>query len=574
MNRIFFVVGIAVSLFGSSAAFLPFFLDAYGLPKLACGAIGAMILALNLGERGVRPSSLWKPIGWLAFVCALSWTSSSDPAVAWLGVYSQPFHALVLFAQAAIIFGAVRTAPWEISAIPAAAAAGLILNALFCGLQALGPGAWGHLVNGRAVGTMGNPAFLGGWAAISLPLAAGLIRHERRGLAALGVAGAACGAFVILASGSRGAFLAALAGSWALAWGLGALRARRWHFAAILGLLVALAASGAALGRARSDPFRLATWRAAARAWAARPINGWGPEAFPIANRAMRDAAHVRAIGNDGMIQASAHNDLLQVAATLGTAGLIWWLLLWLELYLTTRRAVDVFHAPELAGAAGALAAFFVQAKLNPITIPAVLTAAAAAGIVASEDCQNWRGPRWPLASWLLACSLALASVLSIGRAVIAESLFVTGNTFFARGRLAEGADYTRAAQELRPEEATYALARINRIMELAKIAPPQRRRAFAFLTIRIAGQIARARPNDPASWELLSASQMFAANVLNDRRLAAAALTSARASIAIDPFFSNSHAQAKLAARGLGNFEIVGEESRAIAELARMIQK
>lgn len=578
MNRFFFVVGISIALLGSAAGFVPVFLDAYGLPKMALAGLGALILALGMGAEDIRASSLWRPLAALAAALAISWLFSADPAVAWLGVYSQPFHAVALFGIAGIIFAAARSTLDALTAVPVLAALGLISNAALCALQIWSPSDWwGGLYSGRTIGLIGNPAFLGGFAAVSAPLAISLIWRQARALRWLGWLAAACAAFVIASSGARGAILAALAGLWSFGWGIRRLEARAWHLAAVVGLLAALGASGAALGRARSDPFRLETYKAAARAWAVHPIVGWGPESFPIANRAMKTEAHIHAIRDDSSIQASAHNDLLQAAATLGLLGLLAYLWLWAELFASARRALSDYSEPEIAGAAGALAAVFVQAKLNPISIATVLMAAAAAGIISANDWIVWGDeirPRWRILGWLCAFGFAISASVSIGRAVQAETLFVAGNGFYARGRFVEGAECIRAAQELRPTEEIYAQHRVNRIMGLMRWASREQQRRFSGVALRVAGRLALARPNDPGSWELLATAQLLAAKHLNDRSMARASLISSRRAITMDPLLDYSRENAQIAARVIGDAASVEEETRARARIAELIKK
>lgn len=223
----------------------------------------------------------------------------------------------------------------------------------------------------RPFATFGNPDFLGTHCAFLFPLLLGLRDTTRNSPVRWALAGlAALDGLVLLWTGSRGAWLGALAGAgaWALLDG-GALRARIAHLAARPREAVhVIATASAALVVAgwlafphltrRTD--RLMLWEGTGRMIAARPLAGWGPGSFAAEYTPFAPPAFAERMQEDNTFAEHPHSEYLQVATEYGIPAL--GLFLW-ALAAILARGIRAARAgvPLAAGATAALIAVLVH---------------------------------------------------------------------------------------------------------------------------------------------------------------------------------------------------------------------
>ena len=265
----------------------------------------------------------------------------------------------------------------------------------------------------RISATTGNPTFLGAYMMTVALLAAGyLVRSWCGAPPAPGGPGraparaspwparafwgatAACAVYALALSGSLGALAGLGAGAAAAAalyawlgssprarrlgrWSLGAVGAAAVVLVLVLGVRSAgLAggeefrprAGGVLLQRVTSAERiagtlgkRLRNWDSGLRAFAERPLLGWG-----TGNYFVGSARHISARKEGNQVSDHAHNMAIEEAATKGVAGLAAWLALWgvtgAVVVRRVRRACPREQAPAVfAGAA--LAGWFVQSQ-------------------------------------------------------------------------------------------------------------------------------------------------------------------------------------------------------------------
>ena len=265
----------------------------------------------------------------------------------------------------------------------------------------------------RISATTGNPTFLGAYMQTVALLAAGYLARSwcaaprvppERGRApvrtppwparAFWGATSACALYALALSGSLGALAGLGAGAAVAAalyawlgrspparrlgrWSLGAVCAGAAVLVLVLGLRSAgLAggegfrpqAGGVLLQRATSAEriagtlgTRLRNWESGLRAFAERPLLGWG-----TGNYFVGSARHISARKEGNRVSDHAHNMAIEEAATKGVAGLAVYLLLWgvtgAVVVRGVRRACPREQAPAVfAGAA--LAGWFVQSQ-------------------------------------------------------------------------------------------------------------------------------------------------------------------------------------------------------------------
>lgn len=571
----FYALGLILATAGSALACFYPLADAFGLIKVAVGLIGAAILWTACAPGRLRRTALDAPLAACGVAFLLSWAYSIDPISGLLGVYGQPAHGLAGLLPAVLIFYAVAgqgerwpEGPFVCAALVAigqglACAGQLAGLRFFEGLSFQG--------DGRAIGLAGGPTFLGAVLAPCLPACLWL---GRRGGAAraLGIAGGIGGFLAMTAAGSRGPWIAVGAGLLAALAASGRFRPGKGAAAAALAVLGLLAAFSGVMGKARSDSERIMTWTIAARAGAQHPVLGWGPDTFPMANRALKTPAIVRRVG-DSLIQGSAHNDLLQAWATTGALGLIAYVWLWAVILggLWSMAEFEAgFGLDRTAAILGSAVALFVSAKFNPVPASALYIVAALAGGTLFGP-HHRRG-----ILWALGVGAVIATAAPVGRQMLAETLHSFGNIALREKDNKIGIDLLRRANEIAPEDTNYANARIIVIRKLAaprevrpgKFAVIDKRdgRRLAIIALRAAAGAVKAHPQDPGAHELMATAEMFAAQYFG-AGLARSAMRSAKRAVDLDPLMRFSAAQWHEAA-------LVGENRSEAVKAQALVEK
>lgn len=362
--------------------------DSYTLPKVALfRLVLIVILVLWLARLGIEGRLSWvrSPLDWpvAAFMTAalIAALLSTDRHLSFFGHYKRYEDIFSLVGYGLIYFAAVNNLKKEdgrrvLTAFLASAA----LISLYAVFQYFGYDLWRTSAPAdRATGSLGNAVFLGTFLALALPAAIGrAVRRDqtRRGFYLYAAAGAVLAAGIVL-SFSRGAWVGLVAGVAALALiGGRGLDPRRSAALLLVVVLVFAAAnyarrpssenSAPVVERARSAidagdgtvRTRLILWRTTAGLIAKRPIFGYGPDTLvnvyplylPDEYRKIEPLARID----------KAHNEILNVGATLGLAGLAAYLVVIVFFMRAAweRRRADDGDGPALAaGVVGYLAA-------------------------------------------------------------------------------------------------------------------------------------------------------------------------------------------------------------------------
>lgn len=563
-------LGLAVA--GSFLAVSPLQAAMYSMPKFVALSAGALLgwalIALKCAPR--RDTPLDRPLAACAAVVVASAAFSSDPFLSVLGryqMYSLGLLPLALFA--AFFYAAVRSgqaeAPLPLMKLCAAISVLMGLHAMF---QAVGVEPIAYMPrkfpDGRAVGTLGNPAYFGACLAALFPLTLGLALGKDRVLGWLAAGAAGAGMF---ASGSRGAFLGAAAGAAVYLWLSGRLssaRARRlWAAAAVL-LLIAGAVAVLRLRRvAASDSARLAMWDTALRAVPSAPWLGSGPDTFEALLRRSRSDDFIRALGPVAG-QAHAHNDLIQALTTTGAAGLAAYLwLAWALALMAWRSRGD----PYRAAAAGALAALFVQAKVNPVPMPGMVLAALCAAWLCPSALPPAKGRSAALdGAVLIFCAAAFVLILRLAAADFSHKKAVV----FASARRPDVAlaSHERAVR-LNPGELQYRMIHASLLHRLAAgEADPARRLVWLDRAVQSGREAVAWRPNEVDAHQILGTSLILHHRAGGPDRLAEAEKELDLA-LALDPKFTPLIENRLVLARARGDAERV----KALSEELRRLQ-
>ena len=392
----------------------------------------------------------------------------------------------------------------------------------------------------RVGGPLGNPTFLALYVMANAVLATGLaVTAKRPATRLLWAICAVAQLYALALAGSVGGFagLAAATGCAALAF---ALKRPGRARAAALGVLIALALAGAALGARFLDTgrtatvalaksslpgaralrhaggthlmrpsvqSRLAAWRAGLAGFAERPVLGFGPGNYATVFGRYGTGYAATAERHD-----QAHGKLVEVAVATGVVGLVCWLVLWGGALALLLRASDTFTL--FAGAA--LAGYLVQVQFLFDTAAGMLVATPLLAYAV------WTGPRglpdgWRGRAWAPAArSRGLFARDGTRRALggIALALVLAG--LLAHAAIYRAADVRHLARGARPEAALLAgieafgpLAGLYRMRLFAWSAANwaalrgQHPRRAARLLIRAEAEAAESLRRAPRDWRI-----------------------------------------------------------------------
>lgn len=477
--------------------------ELYGAPRLAAIALaGAAAWAASWNGPGRRATPLDAPL--LAFLAAMlaSLATAADPFLGVVGMYSIHAYGLAGFLLCAAVYAACAWSdePLEpdrlllvaLWAAAAAAAYGLLQKAglePFAGVRAS--------ASGRLAGTQGDPVPFGACLLLFIPVAARFWNSRP-------VAGRIGGALIAAALAltlSRGAWLGAAAGLAVYLWLGGPAPARRW-IPALAALAVAAVLGAAFLrGTAKgSDSARWALWESVARSIARHPWLGAGPDSIQTIVRLDRTEGFMRALGHNKS-QVSAHNDLLQIAATMGLVGLTAYLWLLAGAWRGVASALqDERRRPATAAIAGALAGLFVQAKFNPVPLGALVVAALFLGLTARGAPSPGRARPFKAAAGAVCVAILLLG-LWLCRA---DREFQRARLHEAARRPAAALKSYAAAVRLNPYELHYRMNAARYLGAVATAHPnAEIRRSLLEEAVALGRDGARLRPALADGWAL-----------------------------------------------------------------------
>ena len=355
-------------------------------------------------------------VGWMG-LCSLL---GADPRYAWLGTPERHAGWLLWALCAALFLCALPLQPIIDGVV--LAGVGLVPVLLF--------DAAGHplVASGtqRLTGTFGSAAYLAAACTLIAPAAFGVAVD--RGLAPwrrrAGWVAAASGVFGIAGSGTRGAWVAAMAVG--IVWGW---RNRRSpHLPRMLACTVAAVLLAALMtpvaqragnvtdDRAGGGATRLDEWRVATAVIGEHPWFGSGPEGYRVTFREGVDAEYERAFGRDPQPD-RAHNGFLDVAAIGGLPAAALYAGLIGVVAITIRRRQAVWRATSI-GAAIALVAYLGQqqflfplAEVEPVMW--MLAGALVAPMQTLGQSRPLPTPHSPVRTWVVTAVVAAGALAS-----------------------------------------------------------------------------------------------------------------------------------------------------------------
>lgn len=458
-----FLLCIVLDPFGQESFELPKSLASRGVEWLLAGAL--VISVIRYGPSIVPRSRMWAFVGAFVLANAVSALFAANTYIAIFGETDR-YLGLTFVIDMTILALAVavgyRTArDW--ATLGSAAAAATAIAVVYALVQFAGrdPIGWTSDVRARPFGTFGNPDIFGQFLSSAFGAALGVVIADRgaRRRQALGA-----GVLLLLLIGAvatRGSLIG-VAGAFAMALavlaGLGHLRSipRRNVLVGLAGILIVAAALWLSpLGRriegtiSGSAPIedRVLIYESAVRAVVARPLFGWGPDGFATGYPSSRSE---RSAFYDGAnsLSSSAHDWVLQVAATTGLVGLAAYLaMLGAAAWTLLRRGLRVMPAvasPLLLALAAYLAHGLVTVgSVSVDWLPWIVVGAGASLDAVAQRAEERR--RWPA---FVYAAIALAALAGAGSGAVAtianhDAWFAAHNLSPARAALAE-----RAADE------------------------------------------------------------------------------------------------------------------------------
>ena len=492
------LVGLAVALV--ALVYDPSLFTPYYAPRRVAFyvLVAALPLVVAWSLRGARrrPSVDLLDVLALAFAAWQIVAALVSPAgaLAWVGYYNRGTGAIFWCALALLFVCARRLLSTRASQLVFAAclSGALVIAAAVAGLQAASVSTWwgsAGVIDGRVTGTLGNPVHLAafGLAGVWLAVAGAESARGDRVWRAVLLAGGAAGAVCVVLSVSRAAYLGGLAAAVYLlvVW----VRARRRALVIALCVAFAVLAAGALVYAAgdggggsvwsrlasvaggdlgAGDVQRTQLWREGLSGVAHRPVSGYGPGAFVVADRLFGSAAdkalHPWALASD------AHSLPVELAATGGLVALLLAVALVVAGVWSSRLGAGGGEEPERAGlplAGSPARAYLLAALVYLLVSPLDLVVLAPVAVAAALLCPPRREGRfvWGIGrADGVRAARAVTIILAAGGVVLVAGSVWAGQRAWRADRAFVDTARTRTwqgaarASELAPWEAFYAL--------------------------------------------------------------------------------------------------------------------
>lgn len=530
--------------------FATFMNDTFDLPKLTLVLL-AVAYGLVRQARRVTPTvwtGLEMPLAIFLACAALSTIGSLDRTVSIAGFYRvYVFGWLPMVAMALAFWLSAQDDDAERLAfmlVLGGAGAGLYGALQTAGMEPID--AMPRVIGGRPWSSLGNPIYLGAVCMMALVVTVGEFGQRRHGRLLLGLCGAAQTAGLIL-SLSRSAWLGAAAGIVLL----GILQRRKRLFFAVGAALVLIGLSmPSARSRAShlfslaetSNAARLEGWKGALAIARQSPLLGTGPDTFFDAFRPHRSLTYIHATGTE-VTQAQAHNDELQILATMGGLGLAAFLALLGMLAVRVGRVCRTAPLSVMASLGAACLALVVQDQFNFSSV----TTTAWAALCLGQLCRRAPASATPAPArgWTTIGMTGIATLLAAFALIsgYADARFKSGLELRQAGQPVLALIAFRESARLRPDLEIYQTEIGNTARTLAEMSAPGSLRSSLFAEAWQAAQTnTRRHPNNPDAWNNLGVAAMWRYQLGHEATLPEARAAFEHA-VQLDPLFVDAWA-------------------------------
>ena len=543
--------------------------DTFDLPKMSLVYAASLVLfALWFWQQSsggwvFRPTGMVVPVMIFLGVAWVSSHSSIDSARSLFGAYrTYVYGCLPMTVFAVLFFLTSQVASDQIMhRVITAAVLSSALCASYGVLQYTGNEIFDVMpavVHGRVWSSMGNPIYFGAICMMALPLACSRILSARSTAGAFPY-GLAASVLLsgLLISQSRSAWIGGLIGLVLVS------RHDRRFWKLFGGMVVLVCLLGTLIRGTRerawvllapqeySNRARLEGWKGGIEVWWHHPVLGSGPDTFFDAFRPYRTRTFIQSAGAE-VTQAHAHNEIIQFASTLGTAGLgAWILVLWAFLKRLKCQALyhgkvpGTFPDDERIPIIASLAAIFIQNQFNPPSAASAAWMVIFAGLIIHHGPMNMK-PRHPWPLW--GRIAVVGSLLGMGLWAIhippyADYRYKEGVVMDARGQTMKALDCYRDAVRMRPDIEVYQTALGNSARSLAQLTSSVTlRQQFWNEAWSAAQSSVKRHPANPDTWNDLGVAAMWLTQQAGMDRMSEAKSAFDRA-IALDPVFVDAWA-------------------------------
>lgn len=296
---------------------------------------------------------------------------------------------------------------------------------------------------------------------------------------------------------------------------------------------------------------RISGWKSALGMIKERPLLGMGPDTLSINFRRYAFPEFSRLIGKALANPAYAHNEVLQIAATLGIVGLLSYLWLLLSYFRTIVKFPDLRQAPIVVGIAASISAVLVNNLFSFHTVTTATLFWLFLGFTTilwakgegkkSISISIPRGIKWAIYSILFILNLFLIVIFL--RIYFAEAHFPKGLFFQAKKRYDLAISEYEKAVKINPWEQTY-YQNLAKIYQDVGLLIPDKTQRIGFLekSVDVYKKHLNLVAQDALSHNGLGIGYMHLAEQLSDQSYYHLAKESFQRSIQMAPYFLEPH--------------------------------
>jgi O-antigen ligase len=535
--------------------------DVYDLPKLTLVYIGNLLLfvlwlwqGMAKGSITIRRTPLDIPLILFLAISGISCIYSLDPTLSWYGAYRiYSFGWWPLFSMAVLYFLTVQVVDASIAktirraALFSASCVGLYGILQYSGFEIFTdiPAIQG----GRVWSSLGNPVYMGALCMMAIPL---LFegRMARKIVPLVLVWGG------LLLSLSRSAWVGTVSSCLVLAY-VYRKQMKNWVRPAAgtllaIGLLVTLMPgirermAYLVSSKEASNASRIEGWKAGLRVWKQYPLLGSGPDTFFQAFRPQRSLRYLQVTGTE-ITQADAHNDVIQMASTEGTLGLLAYL--WVVFVFIRSLVQQRPGEPLLWGFS--LLALFVQNQFNFSSVATSTWAAIFGGLFFGLQNSAIRNVPLVRARALrgILFFLFVGGLWGIGRSVLADWHYKQALEWLQGDRFVPALEHDREAVRLNGRIEIYGSSLSNAARSAGRLDE----------SWQVAEDQTRRHPANPDVWNNLGVSAMWMVQMAGQNKWQEAKAAFEKA-VTLDPVFVDAWANLAKWNHLQGNFD---EEKR-----------
>ena len=296
---------------------------------------------------------------------------------------------------------------------------------------------------------------------------------------------------------------------------------------------------------------RISGWKSALEMIKKRPLLGIGPDTLSINFRRYELPEFSRLTGKALANPAYAHNEVLQIAATMGIVGLLSYLWLLLSYFRTIAKFPDLRQAPLVVGIAASIAAVLVNNLFSFHTVTTATLFWLFLGFTtilwAKEEGKKSirfsipRGIKWAIYSILFVLNLFLIVIFL--RIYFGEAHFPKGLFFEAKKRYDLAISEYQKAVRISPWEQTYHQNLAKIYQDVALLIPDKTQRIRLLEeSVAVYKKHLDMVPQNALSHNGLGVAYMHIAEELSDESYYQLAKESFQCSIQMAPYFLEPH--------------------------------